>query len=87
MEYKGLIVMTPNGPCAHFGLSDAYRLKGDLDLALMEIEEAMRLKPDWPYYHNKMGKILNLQATGGRRWPSSRSPCALSPTMRMRWLT
>jgi tetratricopeptide (TPR) repeat protein len=50
--------MTPEDACAHFGLSDAYHLNGDLDLALVEIDEAMRLKPDWPYYHGKKGKIL-----------------------------
>jgi tetratricopeptide (TPR) repeat protein len=50
--------MMPQDACAHFGLSDAYHLHGDLDLALIEISDAMRLKPDWPYYHNKKGKIL-----------------------------
>jgi tetratricopeptide (TPR) repeat protein len=50
--------MAPQDACAHFGLSDAYHLKGELDLALIEIDEAMRLKPDWPYYHSKKGKIL-----------------------------
>ena len=48
----------PEDACAHFGLSDAYHLNGDLDMALVEIDEAMRLKPDWPFYHGKKGKIL-----------------------------
>ena len=58
VEYKALVTMTPEDACAHFGLSDAYHLRGDPDAALLEIGEAMRLKPDWPFYHNKMGKIL-----------------------------
>jgi tetratricopeptide (TPR) repeat protein len=57
-EYKALIAMTPDDACAHFGLGDAYHGKRIYGLALAEIREALRLKPEWPFYHNKMGKIL-----------------------------
>jgi len=50
--------MTPEDACAHFGLSDVYHRKGMYDMALAEINEAMKLKPRWPFYHKKMGNIL-----------------------------
>ena len=57
-EYRALIELDVDDPCSHFGLCDSYNQKGMLDEALYEIDEAIRLRPGWPLYHNKKGKIL-----------------------------
>ena len=57
-EYRMLIGLDANDPCSHFGLCDTYHRKGMLDEALYELDESIRLRPGWPFYHNKKGKIL-----------------------------
>ena len=54
-EYRALIEIDASDPCSHFGLCDACHKKGMIDEALVEINESIRLRPGWPFYHNRSG--------------------------------
>jgi tetratricopeptide (TPR) repeat protein len=45
-------------PDTHLNLGIALRLKGDLDGAIAEYRQVLRLKPDFPESHNDLGSAL-----------------------------
>jgi Flp pilus assembly protein TadD len=63
-EFKEVAALMPDDPVVRFGLASAYLEAGHADSAVLEYEEAIRLKPDYSAAHRGLGRALTL---AGRR--------------------
>jgi type IV pilus assembly protein PilF len=63
-EYQEAIVLNPNDPETHFGLSEAFRRKGMYPDTERELREVLRLQPD----HNEARLALGVTYLQMERW-------------------
>jgi tetratricopeptide (TPR) repeat protein len=56
--YREAIQLDRNHAAAHYGLSRALLVKGEIDEALAECREAIRLKENDPLVHGHLGRVL-----------------------------
>jgi Tfp pilus assembly protein PilF len=62
--YRYIVGMHPENPRMRLNLGNVYLERGDVDAALLQLEQAVRLEPDVASYHNSLA--LAYQAKG---WP------------------
>jgi tetratricopeptide (TPR) repeat protein len=57
--HQAAVAAAPANPTAHYSLGWALRSKGDLDNAIAELREAVRLDPKYTFAHNQLGIVLD----------------------------
>jgi tetratricopeptide (TPR) repeat protein len=57
-EYRTAVQLDPNDEASRIALVNALQDSGDLDAAIAESNEAIRIWPDRPYFHYLLGRVL-----------------------------
>ena len=74
--FRHALAVTENNYLAHNNLGAALDEKGQIDEAISQFQEAIRLKPDYADAHNNLGPPSTKKAKSTRRSANSRKPSA-----------
>ena len=74
--FRHALAVTENNHLAHNNLGTALVAKGQMDEAIRQYQEALRLKPDYADAHCNLGAALARKAKWTRRSANSRKPSA-----------
>ena len=81
-HFRYMIAATPNAPMLRYGLGYCLQGKGDLDGAIGEYREALRLRPGFADVHHDLGVALHDQGKIGEAISSYRKALEISPDLR-----